>query len=165
MEIQPINSQGYAVVGKPTTYPIDTCSITFNDPYNINLEAILPDSNSLYPYDYFLATLRDNFSIHLSVEPVCRCRQVDLDDVTDVYLCRTFKHPIYIQVTDGLITLSRTKPKFNLHDYSIEAFDIPIYTLHRTLICEAFLVLSVDPECFVGLVGVCDNAFSIPLYN
>ena len=164
MEIQPINSQGYAVVGKPTTYPTDTHPVTFNNPHHIHLEAVLPDLNNLYPYDYFLATLRSNFSIHLSIEPVCRCRQLDLDDTTDVYLCKTFKYPIYIQVTDGLLTLSRNKPIFNLHDYSIEAYDIPVYATHRTLICEAFVALSSSPADFIRLVGLCENAFSIPLY-
>ena len=157
MELKQFN----IVVGKPTTYPK---SITYDNPSNnhsIYLEWC--DEPHTIFVDYFLAHLIRSIKKDISLTPICKCRNIDLDDSTYVYLCTNFKNYIYIQVTDGLITLSKHKPIFPEHDYYIEFEDLS--DKHEDAICEAIAALSYYPVDFIEMAGIDDNLLKVLMYS
>lgn len=145
---------GQAVVGKPTTYPEDNYYWCNSNPDRINtIHMVLQDSIEDSP-SYLISSLRNVVSSRLNIEPICRCRQVDLDDITDVYVCRSFKYDVYILVTNGLITLTRHIPVFVQQDYDVSPFDIDAFFSQKPFIIEAFIVLSFGLVELIMLTGI-----------
>ena len=142
------------VVGKPTTYLADNYYWCTDKPDQINTIHLESTDSIEDTDDYLILSLRHHLKTHLNIEPICRCRQVDLDDITDVYVCRSFKYDVYILVTDGLITLTRHIPTFVQQDYEVTTFDVDAFFSHRDLIIDAFIVLSFGMVETIMLTGI-----------
>ena len=156
---------GNIVVGKPTTYPKQLYYYQCDFPEQLHTHHFkwCPLSNTRR--DYFLNTISDNFKVRLNIEPICRLIHQDLQEITDVYVCRSFKYDVYILVMDDVISLSRHMPIFTAHDYDVHKFDIDAFIAHRVVICEAFTALSFSPVEFIMLTGINHNTETIPLYK
>lgn len=155
---------GNIVVGKPTTYQSHIQYYQCDFPEQLHTHHFSWCKPQDKGRDYFLDKLVNNFKTLLNIEPICRVINIDLQETTDVYVCRSFKYDVYILVMDDVLTLTRHIPVFTQQDYEISEFDFDAFISHRVVICEAFTALSYSPVEFIMLAGINTNTKIIPMY-